>query len=109
VTNSRRSETIENVSRSWIAATVTLISVAAVFWSGACANHREEEPTAAAASDAGSPPAAVPSPVEEYIQFVATAGDSRSGLSDDLGMRLRAIQESSWTIALQLHFRSLRL
>jgi hypothetical protein len=51
----------------------------------------------------------VPSPVEEYIQLVATAGDSRSGLSDDLGMRLRAIQESSWTIALQLHFRSLRL
>ena len=36
-----------------------------------------------AASDAGSPPAALPSPVEEYIQFVATAGDSRSGLSDD--------------------------
>lgn len=62
---------------------MTLVSVAAVFWSGACGNHREEEPTAAAASDAGSPSAARPSPVEEYIQFVATAGDSRSGLSDD--------------------------
>ena len=62
---------------------MTLVSVAAVFWSGACVNHREEEPTAAAASDAGSPPAARPSPVEEYIQFVATAGDPRPSLSDD--------------------------
>jgi hypothetical protein len=74
---------VENTTRSWITAAVTLVGVAAVFWSGACANHREEEPTTAAGSDAGSPPAARPSPVEAYIQFVASARDSRSGVSDD--------------------------
>ena len=61
---------------------MTLVSLAAVFWSGACANNREEEPTAAA-GDAGSPRAALTSPVEEYIQFVAIAGDARPPLSDD--------------------------
>jgi hypothetical protein len=66
----------------WIAAALTLVIVAAVFWSGACVNDREEEPTASAGDDNGSPPNA-PSPVEAYIEFAATVGDPPARLSDD--------------------------
>jgi hypothetical protein len=66
----------------WIAAALTLVIVAAVFWSGACVNDREEQRTASAGDDNGSPPNA-PSPVEAYIEFVATVGDPPARLSDD--------------------------
>jgi hypothetical protein len=68
---------------SWTAAAVTLVIAAATFGSAACMNDREQGPVAAAADDHQSPSAGLPSPVEGYIQFAATADDPQSGLSDD--------------------------
>jgi len=67
----------------WIAAAVTLAIVAAVFWPAARIHDPEREPTLAAVDDDGSPSAALPAPVEGYVQFAAIARDSQSGLSDD--------------------------
>ena len=82
MTNSRYwRERVANAPR-WIDVALTLVIVTAVCWSGACVNDRKG-PTAAAASDADSPPNALPSPVEEYIRFVATTGDPQSLRGDD--------------------------
>lgn len=66
--------------RSWMAAALTLV-IAAMFGSAACMNDREQGPIAA--DDNRSPAAGLPSPVEGFIEFAATAGDPQSGLSDD--------------------------
>jgi hypothetical protein len=78
----RSKERVANAPR-WIAVALRLVIVAAVFWSVACVNDRQEEPTADAGNDSGSPPDALPSPVEAFIEFAATAGDPQSRLSDD--------------------------
>lgn len=67
----------------WTAAVVTLVIGAAAVWSVRLTD-REREPNVAAVDDDGSPPAAArPSPVEEYLQFLAAVPDSQSGLSDE--------------------------
>ena len=62
---------------------MTLVIVAAVFGSVACMGERERQPTAGAGIDGGSPSTAPLSPVEEYLEFAATAGDPQSSLRGD--------------------------
>jgi hypothetical protein len=70
-------------ARVRVPAATLLIIVAATFWSSACANDREQQPTAAEGNDSGSPTAGVASPVQSFIEFAATVGDPQSGLSGE--------------------------
>ena len=59
-----------------------MLIVAAVCYSGACANGGEQQPAAAAGTDSASPADARPA-VDSFVQFAAAAGDSQPRLSDE--------------------------
>jgi hypothetical protein len=57
--------------------------VATVFWSSACANDREQQPTAAGGNESGLRTGGPASSVQPFIEFASTAGDPQSGSSGE--------------------------
>jgi hypothetical protein len=64
--------------RWWIAAVATLALLATAVWLIVSVDEGGREPTARATSDGASAPAGVPSAVEEYAHFAATADQAPS-------------------------------
>jgi hypothetical protein len=82
--------------RWWIAAVTTLALLAAAVWLIVSVD-RDGEPTAEATSDGASASAGVPSAVEEYTQFAATAGEGQTGA--DAGQLAEGLRKLAGALA----------